>query len=70
MDVKAFYNDLADWVLSINQQSQTLGPTEYWEFILTTAGELSKKYDERPLVKAVLHSHIDYLEKAWKGRSD
>lgn len=66
MDVKAFYNDLADWVLSINQQSQTLGPTEYWEYILNTAGELSKKYNERPLVKAVLHAHIDYLEQAWK----
>lgn len=67
MDVKAFYNDLADWVFTINQKSQELNQDEYWIFILTSAGKLSKKYDERPLVKKVLHAHLDYLEEAWKG---
>ncbi|MFC6464970.1 hypothetical protein ACFP65_08310 [Marinilactibacillus sp. GCM10026970] len=70
MDIKAFYQDLGEWVLSINQKSQSLGPTEYWEYILTTAGELSKKYNERPLIKKVIHAHIDYLEEAWKERTD
>lgn len=67
MDVKQFYDDLGDWVLTINQKSQELSQEEYWTVILTSAAELSKKYDERPLVRKVIHCHIDYLEEMSKG---
>lgn len=69
MDVKQFYADLGDWVLLINQKSQQLSPDEYWTFIITSAGELSKKYDEKPLVKKILHAHLDYLEEMAKGEA-
>lgn len=67
MDVKKFYADLGDWVLLINQKSQELNQDDYWVFILTSAGELSKKYDEKPLVRKVINAHIDYLEDMAKG---
>lgn len=66
MDVKAFYKDLADWVLTINQQAQKLTADEYWNYILVTAGALSKRYKDNPLVKHIIHAHIDFLEKSWK----
>lgn len=67
MDLKAFYDALGDWVISVNQASQSMNQDEYWEFILTTAGELSNKYENRPLVKKVILAHIDFLEDAGKG---
>lgn len=69
MDVKQFYADLGEWVLTINQKSQELNQDDYWTFILTTAGELSKKYEDKPLVRKVIHAHIDYLEEMAKGES-
>lgn len=69
MDVKQFYADLGDWVLLINQKSQQLSPDEYWFYIITSAGELSRKYDEKPLVKKILHAHLDYLEEMAKGEA-
>lgn len=66
MDLKAFYDALGEWVISVNQASQSMNQDEYWKFILTTAGELSKKYDDRPLVKKIILAHIDFLEDAGK----
>lgn len=66
MDVKAFYIELAEWVLTINQQAQNLTADEYWNYILVSAGALGKKYKDNPLVKYIIHAHIDFLEKSWK----
>lgn len=66
MDFKQFYSDLYEWVQQINQKSQQLNQDEYWNFILLSAGELSKKYKENDFVKLVINAHIDFLEEAWK----
>lgn len=66
MDIKAFYQDLAHWVITINQQSQKLTPDEYWNYILVSAGALSKRYGENDLVKHIITAHIDFLEESWK----
>lgn len=66
MDIKAFYAELADWVMTINQQAQKLNQEEYWNYILVTAGALSKRYNDNPLVKHIINAHIDFLEKSWK----
>lgn len=43
MNIKEFYAELAEWVTTINQQAQQLSPDEYWNYILVSAGALSKK---------------------------
>ena len=69
MDIKQFYIDLAEWVLTINQKSAGMNPDEYWKYILHSAGELSDKYQNRPLVKKVILAHIEYLEEGWKAQN-
>lgn len=66
MDVHEFYNDIAEWVMMINQQAPKLSEKEYWDYILVSAGALSKKHNDTALVKHILNSHIDFLEKSWK----
>lgn len=66
MNIKAFYAELADWVLTINEQAQKLSPDEYWNYILVSAGALSQRYNDNPLVKYIINAHIDFLEESWK----
>lgn len=66
MDFKQFYDDLYEWVQQINKKSQEVNQDEYWVFILTSAGELSKKHGENQFVKLVINAHIDFLEAVWK----
>lgn len=66
MDIKAFYTELADWVVTINQQAQKLNQEDYWNYILVSAGALSKRHGNTPLVKHLINSHIDFLENSWK----
>lgn len=69
MDIKEFYAELADWVLTINQQAQNLSGEDYWNYILVTAGALSKRHEDSPLIKHIINSHIDFLEKSWKQQT-
>lgn len=69
MDVKGFYTELAEWVLTINENSRTMSTEAYWQYIITSSGELSKKYNDGPLVKKVILAHIDYLEEMWKKQT-
>lgn len=62
MDIKQFYMDLADWVLTINQKSQSVSSEEYWEYIIDSAGKLSRKHKDGKLVKHIILAHINYLE--------
>lgn len=68
MDIHLFYNDLAEWVMTINEMAAKLGPDDYWTYILTSAGALSKKHNDGELVKEVILAHVHFLEKAWKER--
>lgn len=62
MNMQQFYKDLFQWIMSVNQASQDYDADDYWQFIYTTAGQLSDQYENHPLVKAVIIAHIDYLE--------
>lgn len=66
--MRQFYMDLADWVESVNLKSQTLSESDYWDYVIMSCGELSRKYDENPLVVCVLSAHLDFLDKNKKGR--
>lgn len=63
--ILSFYNDLGKWVESINQKAN-LPQQEYWDYIVTSMGVLSDKYNNNPLVKEVLLFHFNYLESQYK----
>lgn len=62
MDLQMFYQELGQWVMSVNQKSGELSPNAYWNYILQSGAELSEKYENRPLVKKVIIAHWEFLE--------
>lgn len=62
MDLQMFYQELGQWVMSVNQKSGELSSDAYWNYILKSGAELSEKYENRPLVKKVIIAHWEFLE--------
>ncbi|MGM7557120.1 hypothetical protein [Aerococcus christensenii] len=64
--MKQFYKDLSDWVEKVNQKSKELNEKDYWQFVLTSIGELSDKYSNNQLVVRILLVHLEFLEEMSK----
>lgn len=67
MDLQMFYQELGQWVMSVNEKSSKLSPDAYWNYILISGAELSEKYENRPLVKKVIIAHWEFLEDMARG---
>lgn len=61
--MRQFYMDLADWVESVNLNSQTLSESDYWDYVIMSCGELEVKYKRNQLVVDVLVAHLKFLDK-------
>lgn len=52
MDYKAFYSEVAEWIIHVNQQAMThsMDSNEFWAWVTSSMGELSNKYGNNKLV--------------------
>lgn len=68
MDWKSFFDDLQQWMTWSNDMLQRYPITsdEYWNWFIKTAGELSDKYNNHPLVKIFISGMIEFQDYNYK----
>lgn len=68
MDYQAFFADVANWIMQVNQQAATLGmhSDAFWNWVVTSSGELGSKYGNTDLVIKQMLMLIDWLEDVYK----
>ncbi|UFT98114.1 hypothetical protein KO561_12970 [Radiobacillus kanasensis] len=71
MDYKVFYSEVADWINQSNQKAIKHGLTsnDFWEWVMTSAGELCDRYGNNELVKKQMVMLIEWLEDVYKSQS-
>ncbi|HJA91316.1 MAG TPA: hypothetical protein H9948_11065 [Candidatus Jeotgalibaca merdavium] len=69
MDYQAFYADVANWIMTVNQQAATLGMQSeaFWAWVTESAGQIGNKYGNTDLVVKQLLMLIDWLEEVYKN---
>ncbi|WP_277679241.1 hypothetical protein [Gracilibacillus dipsosauri] len=71
MDYKKFYTEeIVDWINQSNQMAIKYGlqSNDFWIWVMQSAGELSDKYQNAPLVQKQMIMLINYLEDVSVGR--
>lgn len=68
MDYQAFYSEIANWIIQVNQQAATLGmqSNAFWDWVMTSSGELGNKYGNTDLVIKQMLMLIEWLEEVYK----
>lgn len=68
MDYQAFYSEIANWIMQVNQQAATLGMQShaFWDWVMTSSGELGNKYGNTDLVIKQMLMLIEWLEEVYK----
>jgi len=69
MNYHAFYQDIADWIQSVNNLAKqyTSGSPEFWEHVLRSVGEISDRYDNHEITHRQFEMLIDWLQDKAKG---
>lgn len=68
MDYQAFYSEIANWIMQVNQQATSLGmqSNAFWDWVMTSSGELGNKYGNTDLVIKQMLMLIEWLEEVYK----
>ncbi|MEG0259432.1 MAG: hypothetical protein RR595_11360 [Lysinibacillus sp.] len=67
MDYKAFYAEVADWVLQVNHMAvqHSMESREFWDWVSKSMGEISKKYGNNKLVVRQMSMLFLWLEDVY-----
>lgn len=70
MDYKAFYAEVADWIMQVNHMSVTHGmeSNNFWTWVSKSMGELSNKYGNNNLVVNQMSMLFLWLEQVYAER--
>lgn len=69
MNYTEFYAEIANWIMTVNQQAAALGmhSEAFWVWVTESAGEIGNKYGNTDLVVKQLLMLIDWLEEVYKN---
>lgn len=69
MDYQAFYAEIANWIMQVNQQAATLGMQSdaFWAWVMESAGQIGNKYCNTDLVVKQMLMLIEWLEEVYKN---
>uniref|UniRef100_UPI00359FDFD4 hypothetical protein n=1 Tax=Jeotgalibaca porci TaxID=1868793 RepID=UPI00359FDFD4 len=69
MDYTAFYAEVANWIMQVNQQASTLGMQSpaFWDWVVTSTGDIGNKYGNTDLVVKQMLMLINWLEGVHKN---
>ncbi|WP_150284147.1 hypothetical protein [Rummeliibacillus sp. TYF-LIM-RU47] len=64
MNYKAFYAEVADWILQVNQLAVSHGMEshEFWSWVSRSIGEMANKYENNQLVTRQLTMLFIWLD--------
>lgn len=67
MDYKAFYAEVADWIMQVNQVAVQHGmdSNEFWNWVSSSMGEIANKYNNNKLVKKQMIMLFSWLEDVY-----
>lgn len=67
MDYKAFFAEVAEWILKVNDMATTytMDNEIFWNWVMKSIGEISKKYDNNSLVIAQMTMLYNWLEDVY-----
>lgn len=71
MDYKAFYAEIADWILQVNQQAVRHGMDSdaFWRWVTQSMAEIGNKYGNNKLVVKQMAMLYQWLEEVYaEGR--
>ncbi|UOQ47773.1 hypothetical protein MUN88_17220 [Gracilibacillus caseinilyticus] len=70
MNYQQFYADVAEWINQSNQMAVKHGlqSNEFWIWAVNSAGQLSEKYNNEPLVIKQVMMLINWLEDIYTGK--
>lgn len=72
MDYKAFFADVADWILQVNQQAVTHGmeSDEFWNWVTQSMADIGNKYGNAEIVVKQMAMLYGWLEGVYaEGRN-
>jgi hypothetical protein len=64
MDYQKFFNEVVGWINQSNQMAMKYGldSDDFWNWVITSTGEISTRYNNNPLVikqMAMLYEWLD-----------
>jgi hypothetical protein len=71
MDYKAFYAEVAEWIMQVNQMAMKYGMDSdaFWNWVTTSMGEIAERYKNNPLVVSQMAMLFEWLDDVYrKGR--
>ncbi|MBO0962004.1 hypothetical protein J1P26_20060 [Neobacillus sp. MM2021_6] len=72
MDYKAFYTEVAEWIMQANQMAvkNGLDSDAFWNWVTSSMGEMSKRYNNNQLVIKQMAMLYEWLDEVYaKGRN-
>ena len=65
MDWQKVFNEIHTWMIASNQMSQQYPITsdEYWEWVVSSIGEIGNQFGNHPLVNRFLSALMDFQEE-------
>jgi len=67
MDYKAFYTEVADWIMQVNQIAVQHGmdSDEFWNWVSSSMGKIANKYNNNKLVQKQMVMLFSWLEDVY-----
>ncbi|MGE7113233.1 hypothetical protein [Lysinibacillus sp. NPDC047702] len=67
MDYKAFYAEVADWIMQVNQVAVQHGmdSNEFWNWVSSSMGQIANKYNNNKLVQKQMVMLFSWLEDVY-----
>jgi len=67
MDYKAFYAEVADWILQVNQVAVQHGmdSIDFWNWVSSSMGQIANKYNNNKLVQKQMVMLFSWLEDVY-----
>jgi len=67
MDYKAFYAEIADWIMQVNQVAvqHSMDSTEFWNWVSSSMGKIANKYENNKLVQIQMVMLFSWLEDVY-----
>lgn len=64
MDYKAFYTEIAEWIMQANQVATTYGMNSdpFWKWVMDSTAAICEKYENNKLVKNQMVMLFFWLE--------
>lgn len=71
MDYKMFFNEVAEWIMQVNQMAMKYGMESdpFWDWVIQSTGEFGARYNNNPLVIKQMAMLFEWLDDVYaKGR--